>query len=233
MVLLRDGEWFWMCICGWQSPPSPTLALVSTGHTAGAARDRATELGLPLPCHSRTRQRPWSTPLVLSIGASWKGDGSSSRAKTCEEGRAVPCRNTTMCPALTLFDHVNLACPDLCIFGGGENNDTQGVPCRYLALAEASLARPLLGQELQPADDSALAMGGLRLLTDADGDLVHRRRLGPGRDRGGRGSHRLIRLWGSSRIARRGGGWRRRRRWPPPLRRRQWTKPSALSVRRS
>jgi hypothetical protein len=36
VVLLRDGEWFWLCHCGWQSPPSPTLAIVTTGHICGS-----------------------------------------------------------------------------------------------------------------------------------------------------------------------------------------------------
>jgi hypothetical protein len=36
VVLLRDGEWFWLCVCGWQSPPSPALALVTTWHICGS-----------------------------------------------------------------------------------------------------------------------------------------------------------------------------------------------------
>jgi hypothetical protein len=36
MVVLRDGEWFWWCHCGWQSPPSRILALVTTGHLCGS-----------------------------------------------------------------------------------------------------------------------------------------------------------------------------------------------------
>jgi hypothetical protein len=36
MVLLRDGEWFWLCICGWQSSPAAAPALVTTGHLCGS-----------------------------------------------------------------------------------------------------------------------------------------------------------------------------------------------------
>jgi hypothetical protein len=83
VVLLRDGEWFWLCHCGWQSPPAP-------GTSARAARDRAMEPGLPLPFHAENCRRSWSTRHGLSTSASRKEGGSSSNSKTCDEGRAVP-----------------------------------------------------------------------------------------------------------------------------------------------
>jgi hypothetical protein len=51
VVLLRDGEWFWLCVCGWQSPPSPTLALVTTGHLCGSGErpGDGTWLAAPVP----------------------------------------------------------------------------------------------------------------------------------------------------------------------------------------
>jgi hypothetical protein len=35
MLVLRDGEWSWWCSCGFQSPASPSLALVTAGHRCG------------------------------------------------------------------------------------------------------------------------------------------------------------------------------------------------------
>jgi hypothetical protein len=35
MLVLRDGEWSWWCSCGFQSPASPSLALLTAGHRCG------------------------------------------------------------------------------------------------------------------------------------------------------------------------------------------------------
>ena len=35
MLVLRDGEWSWWCSCGFQSPASPSLALVTARHRCG------------------------------------------------------------------------------------------------------------------------------------------------------------------------------------------------------
>jgi hypothetical protein len=40
MLVLRDGEWSWWCSCGFQSPASPSLALVITGHRCGGRGSR-------------------------------------------------------------------------------------------------------------------------------------------------------------------------------------------------
>jgi hypothetical protein len=37
MVVLRDGEWFVYCRCGWRSDASPTLTLGTAGHICGRA----------------------------------------------------------------------------------------------------------------------------------------------------------------------------------------------------
>ena len=105
------------------------------------------ELGLPLPFHLGSCRRSWPTPRVLSTGISWKEGGSSSKSKTCDEGRAVPCRNTTMYPALSN------------VRGGDNHAIAQGMSDRNLALAALSVREPVLG--LRSADGHALAVGGL------------------------------------------------------------------------
>lgn len=75
------------------------------------------ELGLPLPFHLGSCQKSWSTPRVLSTDISWKEGGSSSNAKSCDEGRVVPRRNTTMCPALLIRGEVRTTTLKECLIG--------------------------------------------------------------------------------------------------------------------
>jgi hypothetical protein len=129
------------------------------------------ELGLPLPFHLGSFQKFWSTPRVLSTDISWKEGGSSSNAKPCDEGRAVPCRNTTMCPALLILEEVN------------NYAFAQGMSDRSLALAEVSPSRPVLGARVRTADGAALTVGLVLLLTNADGHHADGTGFGPDRDR--------------------------------------------------
>lgn len=58
MVVLHDGTWQWWCHCGWQSRPSPTLALVATGHLCGSGDRPGDGAWVAAPV-------PFSTPAVL------------------------------------------------------------------------------------------------------------------------------------------------------------------------
>jgi hypothetical protein len=63
---------------------------------------------------------------------------------------------------------------------GGENYDlAQGMSYWSVALAEVSLSRSVLGHRLRATNDLALAVGAVRLLTNADGNQHHGTRHDP------------------------------------------------------
>ena len=159
MVVLRDGEWsLWCPRCPWRSQPAVTLALaLASGHICGgggrpAAGGRA---AAPLPARGgdRSSRRQDMRRAGGAVANSTTGDGGA-------DVRIAPAQ--PLCRGEGVTNHA----------------DATSTVGGYLALAQVSVVRPVLGGRLRPAHGPALALGAVHLRTNTYGHQHHVRGRG-------------------------------------------------------